>query len=53
MICKKLYTDDLKEESFIDREHLSHYNGDFHRFYILEIEKILVKDKGIKNERTL
>lgn len=43
MICKKLYADDLKESSFIDKEHLSHYNGDFHRFYILEIEKILVK----------
>ncbi len=44
MICKKLYADDLKEAKFIDREHLSHYNGDFHRFYILEIEKILIKD---------
>ena len=43
MICKKLYADDLKEEKFIDREHLSHYNGDFHRFYIVKIEKILVK----------
>ena len=44
MICKKLYADDLREDSFIDREHLSHYNGDFHRFYILQIEKILVKE---------
>lgn len=43
MICKKLYADDLREEKFIDREHLSHYNGDFHRFYIVKIEKILVK----------
>lgn len=43
MICKKLYADDLKEDKFIDCEHLSHYNGDFHRFYILEIEQILVK----------
>ena len=43
MICKKLYADDLKEDKFIDREHLSHYNGDFHRFYIVKIEKILVK----------
>ena len=32
-----------KAGCFIDKEHLSHYNGDFHRFYILEIEKILVK----------
>ncbi|MBO5305866.1 MAG: flavin reductase family protein [Clostridia bacterium] len=44
MICKKLYADDLKEDNFIDRSHLSHYNGDFHRFYILEIENILVKE---------
>ena len=44
MVCKKLYADDLKEDKFIDTEHLSHYNGDFHRFYILEIEKILVKE---------
>ena len=43
MICKKLYADDLREEKFIDRDHLSHYNGDFHRFYIVKIEKILVK----------
>lgn len=44
MICKKLYADDLKEDKFIDRSHLSHYDGDFHRFYILEIEKILIKE---------
>jgi flavin reductase (DIM6/NTAB) family NADH-FMN oxidoreductase RutF len=44
MLCKKLYADDLKEASFIDKEHLSHYDGDFHRFYILEIKKILVKE---------
>ena len=44
MICRKLYADDLKEDKFIDRNMLSHYNGDYHRFYVLEIEKILVKD---------
>ena len=44
MICRKLYADDLKEDKFIDRNMLSHYNGDYHRFYILEIEKILVKE---------
>jgi len=43
MICRKLYADDLKEDKFVDRSMLSHYNGDYHRFYILEIEKILVK----------
>lgn len=44
MLCKKLYADDLKEENFIEKEHLSHYNGDFHRFFILEIQKIFVKE---------
>lgn len=45
MICKKLYADDLKKECFIDKEQYKHYPADdFHRFYILEIEKILVKD---------
>ncbi len=45
MICKKLYADDLKKECFIDKEQYKHYpSDDFHRFYILEIEKILVKD---------
>ena len=44
MICRKLYADDLKEEKLVDRDMLSHYNGNYHRFYILEIEKILVKE---------
>ncbi len=45
MICKKLYADDLKKENFIDKEQYKHYPiDDFHRFYILEIEKILVSD---------
>lgn len=44
LICKKMYSDDLKKECFIDKEQYKHYaSGDFHRFYILEIEKILVK----------
>ena len=44
MLCKKLYSDDIKEDRFVDKEHLRHYNGDFHRFYILEIKKILIKE---------
>jgi len=45
MICKKLYADDLKKECFIDKDQLKHYpTDDFHRFYVLEIEKILVND---------
>lgn len=43
-ICKKAYADMLKKECFADTEHLKHYPmDDFHRVYILEIEKILVK----------
>ena len=44
MVCKKLYADDIKKECFIDKSQYKHYPADdFHRFYILEIEKILVK----------
>ena len=44
-ICKKAYADFIKKEGFVDKDHLKHYPaGDFHRVYILEIEKILVKD---------
>lgn len=44
VICKKLYADDLKEECFIDKEALSHYEKkDYHRAYVCEIEKVYVK----------
>lgn len=44
-ICKKSYADMLKKECFVDTDHIKHYPADdFHRVYILEIEKILVKD---------
>ena len=38
LICRKLYVDDLKEECFLDRELLSHYQKDYHRIYVCEIE---------------
>ena len=45
LICKKLYTDDIKKENFVDEHPLSHYEkNDFHRFYVLEIKKVLVKE---------
>ncbi len=45
MICRKMYADDLKKECFIDMDQYKHYPiDDLHRFYILEIEKILVKE---------
>ena len=44
MICKKLYADDLKPDKFIVSEPLACYDAeDYHRFYILEIEKVLMK----------
>ena len=43
--CRKLYADDLKKENFILPEPLVNYkNNDFHRFYIFEIEKALIKE---------
>ena len=44
LICRKLYVEDLREDRFLDPALLSNYeNGDFHRMYICEIEKILKK----------
>ena len=41
MVLKKIYTDELKESSFIDKSLLSHYSaGDFHTAYICEITEI-------------
>ena len=43
--CKKLYADDLKKDKFIVPEPLVNYkNDDYHRFYICEIEKALIKE---------
>lgn len=45
MICKKLYADDLREECFTDDEPITHYKDkDFHKFFICEIEEILVAE---------
>ena len=44
LVCKKLYVDDLKENCFVDRALLDNYKaGDYHRVYILEIQKTLVR----------
>ncbi len=44
LICKKLYADNIKEECFTDKAPLSCYKEkDYHRFYILEIEKVLCR----------
>ncbi|MBQ8850114.1 MAG: flavin reductase family protein [Clostridia bacterium] len=40
LICRKLYFGDLSEEGFADKSLLSNYkDGDYHRFYVCEIEK--------------
>lgn len=40
LICRKLYSDDLKEGRFLDRALLENYkNNDYHRIYVCEIEK--------------
>ena len=45
LICRKLYVDDLKEDSFLSKELLRHYPiKDYHRVYICEIEKVLTKE---------
>ncbi len=45
MICKKLYSDYLKEECFTQDDHIKNYpQKDYHKFFICEIEEILVKE---------
>ena len=45
LICRKLYADDLKKGNFIVPEPLINYpTKDFHRFYILEIKKALLRE---------
>lgn len=42
LVCRKLYSDDLRAERFVSQEPLVNYkNGDFHRFYVCEIQKVL------------
>ena len=45
LVCKKLYADDLKESCFLDPAMVERFypQKDFHRFYVCEIEQVLVK----------
>ena len=44
VIGKKLYSDSIKESAFSDKSMLQYYEKDgFHKFYIIEIERVLVK----------
>lgn len=43
--CKKMYAQSLNAESITDRESVDKwYNNDFHKMYISEITKVLVKE---------
>ena len=45
LVCRKLYADDIKESCFVDKDMLKYYEeGGFHRFYVMEVEKVLVKE---------
>ena len=42
--CKKMYAQSLNAESIADRENVDKwYDNDFHKMYISEITKVLVK----------
>ena len=44
-VCRKMYAQDLNEESIIDGSINANYHGDdFHRMYVSEIVKVLVND---------
>ena len=44
LVGRKVYTDMLREDSFVDKSIIStHYNGDLHRFYVCKIERVLIK----------
>jgi flavin reductase (DIM6/NTAB) family NADH-FMN oxidoreductase RutF len=45
LICRKIYVSDVKPECFIDRSLLNCYkDNDYHRAYVGEIIKVLVKE---------
>lgn len=47
LICKKLYSQDIKEDNFTDKTLTDRWypEKDFHRMYIGEIVKVLVKEQ--------
>lgn len=46
IVCKKLFAQEFKPESFIDKNIIekNYPNKDFHTLYIAEVEKILIKN---------
>lgn len=46
LICRKLYSDEIKKANFIDPSMLKNYPAeDFHTFYICEIERCLIRNQ--------
>ena len=44
LIVRKLYADNIKDSCFVDKTMLRYYEeGGFHRFYVVEVEKVLVR----------
>ena len=46
LVCRKLYADDLRKSAFLEADLIPkcYPSEDFHRFYICEIEEVLVAD---------
>ncbi len=45
LVCRKMYAQDLNEESIIDESIKGNYkDNDYHRMYVSEIVKVLVND---------
>lgn len=46
LVCRKLYSDKIKEENMIDLNVIekAYPNRDYHKYYICEIEKCIVKE---------
>lgn len=44
IVCKKLYGDFLHEENFTDPAPLACYHDDYHKMFVGEIVKVLVKE---------
>ncbi|MBQ8345906.1 MAG: flavin reductase family protein [Clostridia bacterium] len=51
LIVKPLYVDTLKEASFLDPSLLKHYEGDYHRVFVCQLEKAYQKN-GKKDPTT-
>ena len=43
VFCKKEYVQAMREESFVDKDNLRWYKGDYHNMIFGKIEKILTK----------